>query len=59
MNMMKVYRRRATDLNDLMHRIRTDWTKLDNAVIAAAVRQWRIVLSVSIKAGSGHFEHCF
>jgi len=32
---------------------------LDHAVIAAAVRQWRRRLSACVKAGAGHFEHCF
>jgi len=48
------------DLNDLKHRIiRTEWTKLDHGVIAAAVHQWCRRLSVSVKAGDGHFEHFF
>jgi len=37
----KVYKTHITDLNDLKHRIRTEWAKLDHAIIAAAVRQWR------------------
>ena len=37
----KVYKTRITDLGDFKHRIRTEWAKLDHAVIAAAVRQWR------------------
>ena len=42
----KVYNTHITDLDDLKHHIRTDWTKLDHAVIAAAVRhQWRRRLS--------------
>jgi len=36
----KVYRTGITDLDDLKHPIRTEWAKLDHAVIAAAVRQW-------------------
>jgi len=55
----KVYRTCMTDLNDLKHRIGTEWTKLDHDIIAAAVHQWRRRLSVSVKAGDGHFEHCF
>jgi len=55
----KVYKTRITDLDDLKHCIRTEWTKLDHAVIAAAVRQWRRRLSACVKAGDGHFEHCF
>jgi len=42
------YRTCVTDLNDLKHRIRTEWTKLDHAVIAAAVHQWRRRLSATI-----------
>ena len=33
------YKTRITDLDELKHRMRTEWAKLDNAVIAAAVRQ--------------------
>jgi len=50
---------RITDLDDLKHRIRTEWAKLDHVIIAAAVRQWRRRLSACIKAGGGHFKHCF
>ena len=46
-----------TDLDDLKHR--TEWAKLDHAVIAASVHQWRRCLSGWVKAGDGHFEHCF
>ena len=42
-----------------MHRIRAEWAKLDHAVIAAAVHQWRRNLSRVVKAGGGHFEHFF
>ena len=55
----KVYKTRITDLDDLKHHIRTEWAKLDQAVIAAAVRQWRRRLSACVRAGGGHFEHCF
>jgi len=48
-----------TDLDDLKHRITTEWAKLDHAVIAPSVHQWRCHLSGSIKAGSGYFEHFF
>jgi len=36
----KVYKTCITDLNDLKHRVRTEWAKLDHAimVIAAVVR---------------------
>ena len=56
----KVYKTRITDLDDLKHHIRAEWAKLDHAVIAAAVRQWRRCrLSACVRAGGGHFEHCF
>ena len=48
-----------TELDDLKHHVRTEWTKLDHAVVAAAMHQWRRRLSVSVKAGVGHFEHFF
>ena len=37
----KVYKTRITDLDELKQRLRTEWTKLDHIVIAAAIRQWR------------------
>jgi len=56
----KVYKTRITDLDDLKRHISTEWAKLDHAVIAAAVRQWRRCrLSACVRAGGGHFEHCF
>jgi len=54
-----MYNTRITDLNDLKHRISTEWAKMDHAIIAAAVRQWRWRLSACVKVGGGHFEHCF
>jgi len=48
-----------TDLNNRKHHIRTEWTKLDHAVIAAYVHQWHRRLSGCVKAGGSHFEHCF
>ena len=32
----KVYKTRVTDLDDFKYRIRTEWAKLDHAVIAVA-----------------------
>jgi len=48
-----------TDLDHLKHHIRTEWAKLDHAIIAAAVHRWRRRLSGCVKAGGGHFEHVF
>jgi len=49
------------DLNDLYHRIGTDWAKLGHGVNAAAVHQQCRRLSACIKAGGDHFEFedCF
>ena len=47
-----MYKTCITDLDDLKHRIRTESTKLDHAVIADAVHQWRRRLSVSAKAAT-------
>jgi len=55
----KVYKTSIIDLDDLKHRSRTEWVKLNHAVIAADVRQWRRCLAASVRAGGGHFEHCF
>jgi len=54
----KVYKTRITDLDDLKHCIRTEWAKLDHAIIASAVRQWSRRLSACVKVGGGHFKHC-
>jgi len=35
--------------------MRADRAKLDHAVIAAAVHQWRHHLSACVRAGGGHF----
>jgi len=48
-----------TDLDELKHRIKTEWAKLDHALTAASEHQWRRRLSGCVKAGGGHFEHCF
>ena len=41
------YKTCMTDLDDLKHRIRTEWTKLDHAVIASSVlHQWLMTLSL-------------
>jgi len=45
-----------TDLDDPKHHIRTKWAKLDHAVIAASVRQWRRRLSVSVKGRRRSFR---
>ena len=54
----KVYKTRITDLDDLNHHIRTEWAKLDHAVVAAAVHQWYRP-SACVRVGSGHFEYSF
>jgi len=47
----KVYKTCMTHLDDLKHRIRTEWAKLDHTVIAmyiaASVHQWHRRLFVS------------
>jgi len=46
-----MYKTRITDLDDLKHRIKTESARLDHAIIAAVVRQWRRRLSVCVRAG--------
>jgi len=46
--LQEVYKTRITDLDDLKHCIRTEWAKLDYAVIAAAVRQWHRRISACV-----------
>jgi len=55
----KVYKTCMTDLDNFKHCIRTEWAKLDHAIIAASVHQWRRCFSECIKAGGSHFKHCF
>jgi len=55
----KVYKTCMTDLDDLKHRIRTEWAKLDHAVIAASVHQWHRRLSACYQSGGDHFKHYF
>ena len=31
----------VTDLDELKQQLRTEWAKLDDVIIAAAIRQWR------------------
>ena len=46
------------DMDELKHRLRAEWSKLNHAVVAAAaIRQWHRRLSACVKAGGGHFEH--
>jgi len=40
-----VYKTCMTDLDDLKHRIKTEWAKLDHAVISAAVHRDGVVVS--------------
>jgi len=55
----KVYRHRINDLDELKQRLRVEWSKLDHAVVTAAIRQWRRRLSACVQADGGHFEHHF
>jgi len=43
------------DLDELKHWLHAEWSNLNHAVVAAAIRQWRR-LSACVKAGGGHFE---
>jgi len=52
----KVYKTCTTDLDDLKHRIRTEWAQLDYAVIAASVHQRRRTSLRVVKAGGGHID---
>ena len=53
----KVYKTRMTDLDDLKYHIKTEWAKLDHAIIAASVHQWHRRLLWCVKAGGSHFKH--
>ena len=44
-----MYKTCITDLDELKQRLRTERTKLDHVVIAAAVRQWRVDSCRSLK----------
>jgi len=47
---------RITDLDGLKHCIRTEWVKLDHAIIAAAVRQWHRRSFSLCEGGSSSFR---
>jgi len=56
----KLYNTRITDFDDLKHRIRTKWAKLNHVIIASAVRQWRRRLSaVAVAISSTAFNSDF
>jgi len=46
-----VHKTYMTDLDKLKYHTRAEWAKLDHAVIAASVHQWRRRLSGCVKAG--------
>jgi len=45
------------DMDELKHRLRSEWFNLNHAVVAAGIRQRHRSLSACVKAGGGHFEH--
>jgi len=47
------------DMDELKHRMRAEWSNMNHAVVAAAIRQWHRRLSACEKAGGGYFEHRF
>lgn len=53
----RVYRARIADLDELKQRLQMEWANMDQAIITAAIRQWRRRLSACVQAGGGHFEH--
>jgi len=54
-----LYKPRITNVDDLKHRIWTEWSELRHVIFAAAVRQWRRRLSACARMGDGRFEYCF
>ena len=53
----RVYRTKVRDIEDLRHRIIQVWDEFDQAIIDAAVKQWRRRLSACVAANGGQFEH--
>ena len=53
----KVYKKPIKDTVELRASILTALGEMDQRIIDAAVRQWRIYLLACIKAIGGHFEH--
>jgi len=53
----KVYKKPIKDTVELRARILTALGEMDQRIIDAAVRQWRIYLLACINAIGGHFEH--
>jgi transposase len=53
----KVYKNRINSIDELRNRIVTVWEELDQRIIDAAIKQWRVRLRACVSAHGGHFEH--
>jgi len=54
-----VYKIRIIDQDEMKQQLGTECAKLDQIIIAAAIRQWRCCLSVCVKAGGGALSLTF
>jgi hypothetical protein len=53
----RVYQKPIADVEQLRRRIAEEWDKIDHDVIVAAIQQWRLRLTLCVRAQGGHFEH--
>jgi len=53
----RVYRTRVRDIEDLRQRIMQVWDELDQGIIDASIKQWRMRLRACVAANGGQFEH--
>ena len=53
----KVYKTKIRDVGQLRQRIIQAWKEFDQAVIDAAIAQWRARLIASVEAEGEHFEY--
>jgi len=54
----KVYKTRIADLNDLKHRIRTEWASwITSSFLQLCISG--VVVFQRVSSGTGHFELCF
>ena len=50
---------KISSVDELKNRIKQAWSELEQSIINAAVKKWRIRLKACVAAGGGYFEHQF
>ena len=55
----EVYQSKISSVDELKNRKKQAWSELEQSIINAAVKKWRIRLKACVAAGGGYFEHQF